>query len=795
MSEPRAPAPSADVRASIAEAVAWQTFVADVESVQRAREQDDLAYQRPEGAWSQADLDARGPLAPGQPGYPAAAGGITIPGRPIISIAFLDEPIQLVAAQERSANLGINIHALSQDASDETAQIFQGIYRTIERASKAHHARSWAYTRGLWAGRGAYRVDKIHDPESDDPFDQTLRINRILDQSSVFFDPYAVQPDWSDGLRAQVIVTLSWGSYRRKYPRSRVASFDDAGLTTLATDFTGWITGDSDENRTVRVCEDWRVEITTKTQVLLDDGSAAFDDAIPEGRTAKTGPEARSRPVDTRRVFYRTINCYEELEPEQEWDGDAIPIVPTVARELHPVNGTRSWIGMVANAKGAVKLGDFSASSAVEMAALEPKAPWQAGEGIFKGHENEYLLSNTRSLLLQFATTDLLGNPVNEITQPKRVQVDVSRLGPSMQLLGMARDFVQTATSTYDPALGKQPTAHRSGKAIEALQGQSVESNSPYLDNQANLTLAYEANNVIVPMIAKLFDRPGRIARILDAHGHSSQVMVNHPFVPGAKGQPPQPLPYGTPEERTATDALVADETHPAKHYDLTKGRYGIEVTIGKASLSADDQAQSGMGQLLQAEPALFPLFGPEYLRSMREPWADTAADIAEKQRAHAMPWLSPETTTQDPAALAQQLAQVSHAAQQMKMQLDTDHVKSAAQIQMKQMDIDLKKWQAQFDRDTKIVVAEIGAKVDHFGAKLDALLDQQGQVFEAQEAAKDRAHDAGLAAQDHAQTIQQADQQHAQTLQQGDQQHQQTLDQQQQSADLAPPPAAAGPA
>ncbi len=717
---------------------------------------------------------------------------MTSPGRPTISIAFMDEPIALVTAQERSANLGINIHALSADANDETAQIYQGIYRCIERDSKAYHARSWAFSGSLWAGRSAYRVDKILDPETDDEFagDQTLRINRILDSGSVFFDPYAQQPDWSDGVRAQVIVTMSWHAYKRKYPKSRVASFDETTLTQLATDYTGWITGDTDLNRTVRVCEDWRVDIGERTKVRLDDDSSAFDDDIPDGRTIKTGTDGASKKVPTRRVFYRTINCQEELEPEQEWDGEYIPIVPAVARELHPVRGKREWIGMVANAKGAVRLGDYSASQAAWLAALEPAAPWQGEEGVFKGHEKEYLLSNTRGLLLQYAPTNSMGE---KSTPPARVQVDVSRLGPSMQLLGMARDFVQTATSTYDPALGKQPTAHRSGKAIEALQGQSVESNSPFLDNQANLTLAYEANNVVVPMIAKLYDRPGRIARILDAHGKSSQVMVNHPFQPGPNGQP-QALPYSTPEEQAATNARVANPDDPAKHYDLRKGRYGIEITIGKASQSADDQATSGMGALLQAEPNLFPLFGPEYLRSLREPWADTAADIAEKQRTHTMPWLAPQgQQQQDPAALMQQFQQLQQKAQEMQTQLATDHVKNAALIQIKGMELEFQKWKAEFDRDTKIGVAEISAKADHIDAQLDRVLDIQGKAFELQQSQHDAAHELGLQQQQHANEMQQNAQGAAQDSAQSAQDHGQEMQQNQQQADLQPPPATDG--
>src|SRR5262249_16642174 len=144
------------------------------------------------------------------------------------------------------------------------------------------------------------------------------------------------------------------------------------------------------------------------------------------------------------------------------------------------------------------------------------------------------------------------------------------------------------------PALGEQTPAHRSGKAIEALQGQSMISNSPYLDNLANISMTYEAM-IILDLIPKKYDRPKRIARILDKQNVSTWIMLNHPFMPGPDGRPVA-LPYGTDQEKAQTDALVNDPQHPAAYYDLTKGRYGVEVTIGKSYKDERQEGESEMG-------------------------------------------------------------------------------------------------------------------------------------------------------------------------------------------------------
>ena len=94
----------------------------------------------------------------------------------------------------------------------------------------------------------------------------------------------------------------------------------------------------------------------------------------------------------------------------------------------------------------------------------------------------------------------------------------------------MGRQFVQAATAIYPPALGENTPSHRSGRAISALQDQSLQANTPYLDNLANVSMLYEAIGIL-DLIPHIYDRPGRVARILDEEGNTRQVMLNTPFV------------------------------------------------------------------------------------------------------------------------------------------------------------------------------------------------------------------------------------------------------------------------
>lgn len=767
------------------EALARFQFADDATSSQRQREKEDLAFQVPEKQWPDDIRAARGPQI---------VAGVTIPGRPMLSVASIDEPVQLILNLERAAHLGVHIHAETDEADADTAQMLEGLYRGIESDSHAMNVRSWAYDRSTKCGLGAYRINKVHDPHGGHPFDQKLKLQRLLDQSNAFFDPFAIEPDWSDGEFAFVTDDMRWSTYKRRYPKSTMAlNYSDGDLVGVQTEQPKWIGGQTEEQRTVRVAEYWRVVITERTYVLLDDGTVTFEDEIPDGRKAMEGDGARSLKIEERKVLWSVMNAIEFCEPAQEWDGQFIPLIPTIGRELQPFDRERRWVGMIGPAKDGARLTNYAASGAVELASLEPKVPWQGVEGVFEGHEKEYAESAVRSIpFLQHKPTDLDGKPA---PAPIRVQVDTSRMGPSMELLRMGRDFVQTATSTFDPALGKQPTAHRSGRAIVALQDQTVEGTSHYLANLANISMTHEAR-VMLDLIPRIYDRPGRLARITDADDSKKQstVILNHPFVIDPRTKRPQPVDAGA-----NPSAVAADQTNPVKHYNLGVGRYGVSVTIGKTSTSRMQAGANEMGELLAADPSLMPIIGPEYFNYRDFPGARGIAKLLKKMRDHQMPWLSDEGP--DPAAeLSAAKSQIEKMTQQLHQASDmlkTDFAKTHATVDIKKFEIASKErlaitLQAMKDA-TMVEVARITAAKEAANAALEAHEEAialgSTQAFDERQADILRRHEAALVEQEHRNTMEQADQATILSMGQAEQTNAHALEQ----TAAAAPPAGAG--
>lgn len=783
---------AADVKARVRRAVEQFKLSAETYKNQRDREKEYLKFQVPEQQWPQEIRDYRESQFGNQ--------GVPTPPDPTLSISMIDEPIQLVLNQQRGANLEPKIHPLSEDAERATALVLEELNRHIDADpdARATNARTWAYDRAVKAGLGWYFIDKVFDPDGGHPFDQKLLVKRLLYQDGIFPDPTAQMPDWSDGMFLHDIVDVPWQQYRARYKKSKLAAYGESDFKSMGPDLADWVSHAGDlEKRSIRVSNYWRVELEERRYVLLNDGTVEFDDEIPDDKRLATDEDMialgyeglRERTVEQRCVYKSVINGVEELQPEVPWDGQYIPYVPMIGVELQPFDSERRWVGMIAGAMDAQRLVNYSASQAVKLAAMETQAIWQAEEGVLpEPYLSQYRESNVRKNPVLFhAATNAAGM---RATPPSRVQVDTSRLGPSMELLSMGKQFVETATFTYGPGRGEQTPAHRSGKAITALQGQTVQGNSHFLDNMANISLPLEMK-IKLDLIPHVYDRPGRVVSTITGDGQSRAVMLNQPFTRD-RAQRPVALPAGTPLPEGAS------------HFDLNKGRYGVSVTIGKSNDSRLQEGSDAIGRLMEADPQLLPILGPSWARFQDFPGASAVEAALTKWQAHAAPWMSEQGQTDavvQVQRLQAQLAQVGQAAQQMKKDLDTDAVKAQRDVEIAKAEFEMKlrleamKFEhekelqeiknaadiekARITASKEAMIAEREAAEERLATGLTIMADAEGQIaqhaHEASQADQDRRqahatlgleHGAALAASanEHSQNLQAADQanQHA---------------------------------
>lgn len=649
---------------TIAEALKRFKLSRDAYEAQRDRERDDLAFQVPELQWDAESRRAR---------EGTVVGNVAIPPRPTLSISKLDQPIQIVLNQQKAAHLGVTIHPVSEDANADTAAMLQDLYRHIERDSRAQLARGWAFDRAVKAGMGFYRVNTTYDEHCGNPFDQKVVLERILQQDQVYLDPSAQMPDWSDGEYAFLCTWLSLDKFTREYPQSALADYDDRALRALVREVPDWVRVDGGDKNAVLIAEYWRVEQVAREYVGLADGRVVFVDTLTPEEAALVPPDAPRRAVKVPKVWWSVINGVEELTEPQEWNGRYIPIIPVVGRELQPFDGERRFVGMIRPAKDGQKLFNYAASNAVEIAALEPRAPFLLVEGQDEGYEQQWAQANTRNYpVLRYKPTTIAGQPA---PPPQRVAVDASRLNTSMSLMQQADSFIQATTAVYDPSLGRLSASERSGRALLALQQQADTATSHYLESLASVAMTYEAK-VVLDLLPRIYDRPGRIVQLLDGEDESRQAMVNQPFVRGRDGRP---------------QAAPGYATAGVEHYDLRQGVYNVSVSIGRSYQTRLEQGAEEIGQILTASPQLMPLIGPTYFKFRDFPGAREIADLLKKQRAQQFPYLQDDTPGGPPPEVL--VPQLQQQVQQMQQQLAQaadiikgEQVKQAAQVEMERL-------------------------------------------------------------------------------------------------------------
>lgn len=748
-------------------AIDFQKLSAEAFGMQRKREDDDLAFQVPEKQWPE-NVQA---MRQGQ-----NVQGVPLPARPMLSIPSLNQPIRQVYNQFVKAHLGIHVSPRSKDANQETAEVIQGLYREIEVDSRAYLARNWAADRAFKCGFGGYRVDVVYDTDTDDPDDLKVVIKRILRQSSVYWDPFAVEPDFCDQTRCLIVSWMSRSQFNREFPESTMGGMTIDELLELQSQMP---------NFTI-----WNVDPKTGGTTKGSDTLKWYDganDAVCLAEffyTEHTGTGKQRKPV----IKWCKLNAVEVLE-QGTWNGRYIPIIPAIGEELQPFDTERRWSGMFTPNKDAARLINYEVTNAVEKDALTTKAPWIGFVGQFKTNQAAWAQANTRNFPYLEADPIMVGGTLAPLPQRN---LDSPDLSSSIALIQLAKDALSTGTSIVDTTqlqnLAKRKVAHQT---LLGLSEENAISQSQYVDNFASITMTYEAK-VVLDLLAKVYDRQGRMVRIREEDGTQKEIILGQRFFLSPKSG----RPVGIPEGVGVMPPGVPESS--VKHYDLTKGVYGVVVDVGKSYKTRAAEGSDAFGNVLSQAPQLLPVLGDIWMNFQDFPGHKEAADRMKKMLP---PQLQDHDPNQnDPATLKAQRDQAAMMVEQLGQQLqqaqkiiETEQVRAAADLEKAKMDGATKLQIEQMKSATELKIAAMKVRAEaaktQIAAIADAALQDDQQRHEHAESAVDRAHEhatldkqtelAEAQAENSARrAFAQGEVDHAHASDQGERQHQQALEQ-----------------
>jgi len=597
--------------------------------------------------------------------------------RPYLTInkmkPFTDQVINTI----KQARPAIRVTPVDDGGDADTAQVFQGIIRNIERTSKANNAYDAAAMNAVAGGLGWIRISTDYD--SPMSFDQKICIDRVINFQDIYVDPNTQTLDGSDIEYAYVFEEVSREKFKSDYPD---AVTDSLTAQKNATWF---------DDETVQVAEYFYKEYEEREIYLVEvDGkdsvvTKAEYDLIVEA--LGTEPEI----IDERTSLFPIIKWCKitgaEILEENEWVGKYIPLVPVYGSEVY-IDGRREFHSLIRQAKDSQRMSNYWKTANTEFIALQQKAPYVGALGSFETRKEQW--RNANNLNIPFLEYDIIyddnGNPVT----PPQKQPPITGSPTMSQEAAIANQDIKEALGMYNENMGDASNAI-SGVAVRNRQIYGDNSTFHFIDNlSASIS---QVGCILVDLIPRLYSRK-KVIRIIGEDGQSNNVPVNQPYIKTENGK--------EPAAGREFDGI----------YDLKAGTYDVVCDVGASYSSRRQEFADKMIELAKAEPRLMEVGGDLLVESMDMPQAQKLADRIRTQ-------MPPEVLQDDPQAarmqaVAGQMKQLEDQLLNMEAALQDKSAKEDIEAQSKLAEIDIKRQELAIDaQKTKADIDKIYSEIN----------------------------------------------------------------------------------
>ena len=591
---------------------------------------------------------------------------------PCLTMNITKKFLKQVVNEIRQMRPSVRVSPVDDQSDPKTAEMYQGLIRHVERNSNAEMAYDVAAERGAGGGFGYCRF--ITEYVDDDSFDQEILVKAVLNPLAVYGDPDGVEPDGSDWKFAFIVEDLSEEEFKERYPSAALTGINFLG------DF--WKVA----SKKIRTAEYFYIQSEKKNLYLLDDGQNEIvaDDEKKKAllKLSKENglPEPtvkQHRQVIVRNVKWAKISGAEILEGNEEktegkdWPGKWIPIVQVLG-DADLVDGEIILRGLTYDAEDPQRMVNYLASYLAQNIALTPKNPWTVAVESIEGFEKEWGESNKTVLAyLKYRAYDNAGRP---LPFPKREFSEPPIAALSNALL-LFSENVKSTIGLYGPSIG-EPSGEKSGVAIRERKQQGNMATFHFGDNLAR-SMRFVGRQ-LVDLIPKIYDRPGRVTRIIGDDGTEKTVRLDSNIQ----------KPY---MERQGEQGVVSI-------YNPGIGKYDVDVYMGPSFATKRQEAVDSMVQMSGQDKNLMAVAGDLVYKNMDWPYAQEISDRVRRTiPANILEDENDSDKQLSPQAKAQ-MNQMANLINQLSDELD----KATQTIREKKIEIQSKE---------KLVMAELASK------------------------------------------------------------------------------------
>jgi Phage P22-like portal protein len=489
-------------------------------------------------------------------------------GKPNYTFNRVIGPVNIVVADMRQTRPAGKVRPTNGAANEATAEVLAGLMRSIEDESRAEPIYKNQYKFAVAGGFGAWRL--MPEYESEDSFDQVLRIKDIPNPQTVIWDPECSDACAGDAMWCIVGERVSKEKYRSLFPNA-----DTETSFNISRDSYGWFT-----DKEVRVVEYMERVPFEKEIVQFTDGS--IQDLTPEIKKADKefelqgmGKDKVKRILRTRKVLkWRVMWCKcdggQILEGPIFYDWRRIPVVRVPGRYIN-IEGRKKLQSLIRHAKDAQRTYNSRVCDMIERSAMIPKAPYLVTETMIKGYEADWNQSNVASR--PYLPYNIDKSAPNSDGMPFRNSpIDMPQ--GALALAQQAAQDIQATTGYFDPAIGNAEDMNRvSGKALIQHTRRSDLGSFEFTDGYADaLQLTWEMG---IDMAPTIYDSD-RVVRIVGNDEIEKMVSIN------------------------SADPQSGDIIH-----DLKVGSYSCKVSIGPNYQTARQEALNTMIDAADAIPMI----------------------------------------------------------------------------------------------------------------------------------------------------------------------------------------------
>lgn len=448
------------------------------ESEERDKGQKDIKFINGE-QWEKSVLDQRGK------------------GRICVTINKLPTFLDQIDGDIRLNTPGLKIKAVDNVADPKAADVIEGLIRYIQRNSRTTRIHAYAGVHLSAGGRGAWRV--LTDYGDDDSFEQEIRVARIINAYSVYFDPAAEQDNKQDGMYMFLVTDMSRDEYKDQYEHEPV----DFSLD--GSEFSNWQT-----ESTVRIAEYfYKEKVEDKTIYLLKNGDIATE-------KPKKGNIERTRRVPVYKIKWAKVDGKRILETG-DIPGNMFPIILVWGKQLC-VDGKIESRGIARHAKDACMLYNYFRTNDAEAAALQPKQPYLMPDTCIGPYKDVWDKSNDEN----FPYLPYKVDPNQPNLKPFREAPAMASSANQVQIQIADGEMLDTV-GIQKAALGKEGK-EKSGIAIHRLKQESDTGQFAFLDNLSDGICT--EGQIILGMIPEIYDTEKQI-RILGKDMKEKIISIN----------------------------------------------------------------------------------------------------------------------------------------------------------------------------------------------------------------------------------------------------------------------------